>query len=423
MNSTVVVKSPESPVATADTVPTRAVANDEAAQPRSYPETSPPTPGQGMTVWEPDTPRPGWQLAQRVRECDRFFREPELSHLPRRRRLLALWHLRTHGVYKQTDEEVLIGAKLAWRNHDRCVGRSHWRSLDLIDARNASNAMELAAACIEHMRHAIDGHAVRSLITVGPPARPDGRRFRILNSQLIRYAGYRYADGQVVGDPANVQLTELALRLGWRGEGTRFDVLPLIISAPGEPLKWFTLPPDAVREVRLEHPQYPWFADLGLKWHAVPAVSNMDLEIGGVTYPVAPFNGWYVSTEVGARNLSDANRYDMLPLIAERLGLDRSSERTLWRDRALVELNVAVLHSFRKSGIYMVDHHTVAKQFIGHVNREAAAGRACPTDWSWINPPMSAGLTPTFHRYYDPPDSELRPNFVRRDDEIGCPMH
>ncbi|MFI5538653.1 nitric oxide synthase oxygenase, partial [Nocardia sp. NPDC051900] len=38
-----------------------------------------------------------------------------------------------------------------------------------------------------------------------------------------------------------------------------------------------------------------------------------------------------------------------------------------------------------------------------------------PTDWSWINPPISSGLTPTFHRYYDPPDMDIRPNFVRRD--------
>jgi nitric-oxide synthase len=105
----------------------------------------------------------------------------------------------------------------------------------------------------------------------------------------------------------------------------------------------------------------------------------------------------------------------MLPLIAEMMCLDTRSERSLWRDRALVELNRAVLHSFRKAGVYMVDHHTVAKQFCDHVKREEAAGRACPTDWSWINPPISSGLTPTFHRYYDPPDLDIRPNFVRRE--------
>ncbi|MQY26683.1 Nitric oxide synthase oxygenase [Nocardia sp. RB56] len=359
-------------------------------------------------------PSPDAGLARRMRECDEFFRQPELAHLPRRRRLTALWQLRTHGSYRQTPEEILIGAQLAWRNHDRCVGRSHWRSLDLIDARSAGCAADLAAACFEHLRRAFDGRAVRSLITVGPPADPGGHPYRIINAQLIRYAGYPAPDGTVIGDPDNVALTDLARRLGWRGAHTAFDVLPLLISAPGEPLRWFPLPPDVVREVPLEHPEHPWFAGLGLKWHAIPAVSNMDLEIGGITYPVAPFNGWYVSTEIGARNLSGHDRYDMLPVIAERLGLDRTSERTLWRDRALVELNIAVLHSYRKAGVYIVDHHTVAKQFVGHIQREAAAGRGCPADWSWINPPMSAGLTPTFHRYYDPPDPTTRPNFVRR---------
>ena len=36
---------------------------------------------------------------------------------------------------------------------------------------------------------------------------------------------------------------------------------------------------------------HEWFADLGLRWHAVPAIDNMCLEIGGICYPAAPFNG------------------------------------------------------------------------------------------------------------------------------------
>ena len=39
--------------------------------------------------------------------------------------------------------------------------------------------------------------------------------------------------------------------------------------------------------------------ELGLRWHAVPAISNMPLRIGGITYPAAPFNGWYLNTEIG----------------------------------------------------------------------------------------------------------------------------
>jgi nitric-oxide synthase, bacterial len=46
------------------------------------------------------------------------------------------------------------------------------------------------------------------------------------------------------------------------------------------------------------------------------------------------------------------------------------------------------------------------------VAREKSAGRSCPADWSWIVPPMSGGLTPVFHRYYDEPDEAMRPAFL-----------
>ncbi|WP_441955326.1 nitric oxide synthase oxygenase [Nocardia sp. 2TAF39] len=357
-------------------------------------------------------------LKRRMQECDEFFLLPELAHLVPRRRRAALEQLEQTGGYLQTAEEILIGAKLAWRNHARCVGRKHWRSLELLDARRVRSARDLAEVCWQHLQMATNGGAIQSMITVGPPRQPDGREFRVINSQLIRYAGYRNGDGTVIGDAANIALTELATALGWRGAGTPFDILPLLISTPDEPICWFDIPPELAREVELEHPEFDWFAGLGLRWHALPAVSNMNLEVGGMTYPFAPFNGWYMGAEIGARNLSDTNRYNMLPLIAEMMCLDTRSERNLWRDQALVELNRAVLYSFRRAGVHIVDHHTVAKQFCDHVKREEAAGRTCPTDWTWINPPISSGLTPTFHRYYDPPDLDIRPNYVRRDEEI-----
>lgn len=358
---------------------------------------------------------------RRLRECAEFFDGPELAHLHPGRKAEALTELANTGTYLQTPEEILVGAKLAWRNHARCVGRKHWRTLELIDARHATTAHEIADACFEHLRRATNGGALKSIVTVGPPPLSDGREYRIVSPQLIRYAGYDDGRGKITGDPAHIELTELAMRLGWRGEGSRFDVLPLIVSTPDEPLRWFEIPRDLILEVDFVHPNYQWFAKLGLKWHAVPAVSNMDLEIGGVRYPCAPFNGWYVNTEVGARNFSDQDRYDMLPTIAKKLRLDMRSDRTLWKDRALVELNRAVIHSFREAGAYMVDHHTVAKQFVDHVDREAQAGRACPTDWTWVNPPMSSGITPTFHRLYDPPDMDIRPNFVSRGTSC-CPF-
>lgn len=360
-------------------------------------------------------------IPDRAVECEEFFAQPELAHLPPGRGATVVRRLRKTGTYRHTLEELSVGTKLAWRNHDRCVGRKHWRALELRDARAATTAAEIADACWEHLRLATNRGAVRSIITVAPPAAADGRGFRIVNSQLIRYAGYR-TGGDILGDPANVELTDLAREHGWRGTGGRFDVLPLLIQEPDGTVRCFEVPPELVLEVPLRHPDFGWFADLDLKWHAVPAVSNMDLEIGGLSYTCAPFNGWYVSSEIG-RNLGDTDRYDMLPTIADRMGLDLSNDRTLWRDQALIELSRAILHSYKRSRVHLVDHHTVARQFLDHVNREEAAGRTCPTDWSWINPPLSASLTPTFHRYYDAPDPHMRPAFVRRDAEVPEPVH
>ncbi len=140
---------------------------------------------------------------------------------------------------------------------------------------------------------------------------------------------------------------------------------------------------------------------MALRWHAVPVISNNRLVIGGVSYPAAPFNGWYMGTEIGARNLGDNDRYAMVPEIAQRMGLDTSDEATLWRDRALVELNRAVLHSYRSSGVSITDHHTESRRFLIHLEREERAGRTCPADWTWIVPPLSGSQTPVFHRYYD----------------------
>ena len=55
---------------------------------------------------------------------------------------------------------------------------------------------------------------------------------------------------------------------------------------------------------------YDWFADLGLKWYALPAVSGMAFYCGGIQFTASPFNGWYMTTEIG-RDLGDA-RYNKL---------------------------------------------------------------------------------------------------------------
>jgi nitric-oxide synthase, bacterial len=326
---------------------------------------------------------------------------------PRLREVFA--EISQTGTYTHTPGELAFGARVAWRNSSRCIGRLYWQSLRIRDRRHVDTSAGIAEECVEHLRVATNRGRIRPTITVFAPDRLDEPAPRIWNDQLIRYAGYPRPDGGVTGDPANVAITEVAQLMGWRGEGTRFDVLPLIVQAKGRSTA-YDLPADAVLEVPIRHPEFAWFADLGLRWHAVPVISNMCLEIGGVRYPCAPFNGWYMGTEVGARNLSDVNRYDQLPVVAAGLGVDTSCDRSLWRDQALVELNVAVLHSFAEDGVAMTDHHTESRRFMTHLAKEERSGRVCPADWSWIVPPLSGSATPVFHRYYD--DVQLTPAFT-----------
>jgi nitric-oxide synthase len=316
------------------------------------------------------------------------------------------------GTYLHTTAELRFGARAAWRNSNRCIGRLYWNNLTIRDRREITDPAEIAAECFQHLRDATNDGRIRPVITVFAPDAPGAPGPRIWNEQLIRYAGYRKPDNGTHGDPRNIGITSLLGHLGWPGGiGSPFDVLPLLVSpAGGGAPSWFTPPPGTVMEVPITHPELEWFAELELRWHAVPAISNMCLEIGGICYPAAPFNGWYMGAEIGARNLADGDRYNLLPTVASLLGMDISDERSLWKDRALVELNRAVLHSFDAAGVTITDHHTESRRFLAHVAREERAGRTVGADWSWIVPPISGGVTPVFHRYYD--TVELRPRYV-----------
>ncbi|GAA0688951.1 nitric oxide synthase oxygenase [Kitasatospora atroaurantiaca] len=338
----------------------------------------------------------------------------ESDPAPRVRQVVA--EIERTGTYVHTTEELAFGAKLAWRNAARCIGRLYWRSLVVRDLRHVSSPDGMAEQCFEHLRAATNGGRIRPVITVFAPDRPGRPAPRIVNQQLVRYAGHPRPDGRWIGDPAGAVLAARARELGWKCGEEPFEVLPLLIQErAGAAPHWYEVPDDAALEVPLSHPEHGWFAELGLRWYAVPAISDMTLEIGGIRYPAAPFNGWYMGTEIGARNLADADRYNLLTEVAGRLGLDTSTSRTLWRDRALVELNIAVLHSFQEAGVTMADHHTESERFLKHIAQEKRLGRPTPADWSWIVPPVSGGLTPVYHRYYDPVDPELRPAFLARE--------
>jgi nitric-oxide synthase, bacterial len=353
-------------------------------------------------------------LARAEEFLTRFHAEnPQAGSLTARMRQVRR-DVASDGTYRHTDAELTFAARVAWRNSSRCIGRLYWRSLRVRDRRHLSSAADVADECFAHLRAATNGGRVRPLITVFSPDQPGQPGPRILSPQLAAYAGYAVGDAGPVGDPAQVPITELAIQLGWPSPQprSRFDLLPLIVQADGAPASWHEVPADAVLEVPLVHPDFDWFAGLGLRWYAVPVISDMQLEAGGICYPAAPFNGWYMGTEIGSRDLGDVARYNQLPEIAARMGLNITDNRSLWKDRAVTELNVAVLHSFGAAGVTITDHHTESVRFLKHVELEERSGRACPADWTWIVPPTASSTTPVFHRYYA--DFDQSPGFRRR---------
>lgn len=298
------------------------------------------------------------------------------------------------GTVQYTFDELDYGAKLAWRNSNKCIGRLFWRSLKTFDQRHLITAAQIYEALLAHIDYATNDGKIRSTISVFAP------HVRIWNHQLIRYAGYETADG-IIGDPASVDFTKICIELGWQGAGGRFDVLPLVIQVGDEAPRWFSIPQQHILEVDIIHPRFEWFKELGLKWYAVPMISDMQVNIGGINYVSVPFNGWYMGTEIGARNLADESRYNMLPIIAEKMRLDTSTNASLWKDSALVELNVAVLYAYKQKGVSIVDHHTAVEQFLLFEKQEGRQNRDVTGNWVWLVPPLSPATTEIYHRPLD----------------------
>ncbi|XP_066533388.1 nitric oxide synthase, inducible-like [Hoplias malabaricus] len=349
----------------------------------------------------PSAPQaPNELLAQAIDFINQYYKSFKTSkieeHLARVDEVAR--EIDTTGTYQLTTEELAFGAKQAWRNAPRCIGRIQWANLQLFDARKCKTAKEMFQFLCSHIKFASNGGNLRSAITVFPQRTDGTHDFRVWNSQLVRYAGYQMEDGSVIGDPANVEFTELCVQLGWTPKYGPFDVLPLVLQANGEDPELFEIPPELVLEVQMEHPHYDWFKDLNLRWYALPAVANMLLEIGGLEFTACPFNGWYMGTEIGVRNFCDQQRYNILEKVGRYMGLETNKLSSLWKDEALVAINVAVIHSFQKNKVTITDHHTAAESFMKHMENELRLRGGCPADWVWLVPPMSGSLTPVFHQ-------------------------
>lgn len=353
---------------------------------------------------------PGERMEEAMAFLETFHREQGKPAAELRQRSGEVRReLRRHGHYEHTADELAFGARLAWRNSARCIGRHVWRSLEVFDCRTVVEPDAIAERLLQHMAFANAGTAIRPAISVFAPVRGVELPAYVESRQLTQYAGYVEAGGGVLGDPLTVEATRTAMALGWQPPPRpgRFDLLPILIRDANDRRRAYPLPEAAVRRVRIEHPGEPAIAALGLEWYAVPFVSSMILTVGGIDYPCAPFHGFYMGTEIASRNFADERRYDLLPAVADALRLDRASK--LWRDRALTELNEAVLYSYRRDRVTMVDHHTASEQFLQFRQAEAAAGRLVSADWSWTVPPQASAACAVFHTPMQ--DRHAVPNF------------
>ena len=304
------------------------------------------------------------------------------------------------GTYEHTIDEIRHGARVAWRNAPKCINRKFWATLDIIDARHAATNDEMFEAIKEHLRRGVDADHIPVLMTVFRPQTPgthDGPR--IWNSQLMRYAGHREGVGHtVVGDPAEVNFTDTVKKyFNWSprsGKNTMFDPLPIVVQIdPSTAPSVYELPEECWLEIPIRHPKIAGISQLGLKWYGIPAVSNITMDLGGLHYTAAPFNGWYMVTEIATRNFGDESRYNLLPDIAEAMGIDTSTHDTLWRDHALAAINYAVLHSFKRDRVSIADHHTCAEAFAKWYAEELKTRGYAPGNWKWIVPPTASSTS------------------------------
>jgi nitric-oxide synthase len=326
---------------------------------------------------------------------NQYYEEADIIELDKRWTEIEA-QINSTGTYTHTYEELNYGAKLAWRNSNKCIGRLFWKTLKVLDQRDINHEHTFIKALHNHLKFADTKNKVRSTISIFPPLtnNSSGSIFTIKNYTLIMYAGYNI-NNKIVGDPANIEFTNYCQSLGWEGEGTHFDLLPVVYNFNGGADKYHQLPKDLITEIEISHPEYGWFETLNLKWYKLPILANMKLDIGGVIYPAAPFNGWYMLDEVATRNFGDKQRYNVLPKIARQLKLDTASP--FWKEKALLVLNEAVYYSYNEAGATIVDHHTAVDQFMQFMYQESDKGREVTGDWSWLIPPTASSTTEIFH--------------------------
>ena len=89
---------------------------------------------------------------------------------------VVLAQIDRYGSYAHTAGELAFGARVAWRNSNRCIGRLYWRSLRVRDRRHVTGAEQVAAEAAAHLRQATNGGRIRPTVTVFATSTPERAR-------------------------------------------------------------------------------------------------------------------------------------------------------------------------------------------------------------------------------------------------------
>ncbi len=120
--------------------------------------------------------------------------------------------LKANGIYFHSADELAFGARLAWRNNARCIGRLGWKSLEVFDCRHTTEPDAIAARMVRHMDAAHGSGKIRASISIFAPATPEHVPATIESAQIVQYAGCIEADGTIIGDRRGIEATRAAVR-------------------------------------------------------------------------------------------------------------------------------------------------------------------------------------------------------------------
>ena len=148
-------------------------------------------------------------LLQKANEfIKKMYEEENLGYNTMVNRLMRIKNeISQTGTYTHTTDELVYGAKVAWRNSNRCIGRLFWDKLEVRDLREVDTDKSFIDAIEKHIIDATNGGKIKPIISIF------SNEIKLYNEQLIRYAGY----GDI-GDPISKEITDLACKLGEKKE-------------------------------------------------------------------------------------------------------------------------------------------------------------------------------------------------------------